>query len=449
MSCFSSSLNATTTNGPDPAKHVNYSLGMVLGVDDFTQEFAYLSGRDRWMLRDLIGYGTARGLKVSTELDVAKGTRVVVEPGVAVSPGGQMICVPAAQCAYLRDWVADHATEVSDAAGSPFASSIRLYVVLCYRDCPVDNVPIAGEPCRSEDQLMAPSRIKDDFCLELRLQAPNQNLPSPPDDFYPQLSFQREDYAVRDFVKWIKRVPVISGGISTPLDQFLQAIRDAPMGWLASPPLTSPLSDFMFGSPPSFLQIDSADLGKYIAAAFRLWVTELRPKWVARWHGCAPTHFDTDKEADEDCVLLAELDVPVTPASPGWNVLDGDIPVDEERRPYLIHLRMLQEWLICGMATPAPKMINLKGPATVTLTDEQFVICDSSGGVIKLTLPPAASSTGQVITIKRVNTGINKVTILPSPGESMDALSTKNLTAQFRYFRVLADGNTWHIIGPS
>src|SRR5205809_6840686 len=103
MSCFSSTLNATSTAAADPAKHVNFSLGMVLGVDDFTQEFAYLSGRDQWMLRDLTGYGTARGLKVRTELDSVKGPRVVVEPGVAVGPSGQMICVPSAQCAYLRD----------------------------------------------------------------------------------------------------------------------------------------------------------------------------------------------------------------------------------------------------------------------------------------------------------------------------------------------------------
>ena len=103
MSCFSSATNITSTAAPDPAKHVNYNLGMVLGVDDFTQEFAYLSGRDQWIVRDLIGYGTARGLKVIAEDDSVKGPRVVVEPGVAVSPGGQMICVPTAQCAYLRD----------------------------------------------------------------------------------------------------------------------------------------------------------------------------------------------------------------------------------------------------------------------------------------------------------------------------------------------------------
>ena len=449
MSCFSSATNITSTAAPDPAKHVNYNLGMVLGVDDFTQEFAYLSGRDQWMMRDLIGYGTARGLKVITEGDSVKGPRVVVEPGVAVSPGGQMICVPTAQCAYLKNWAADHEAEISAAVGSPMASSVTVYVVLCYRDCTVDNVPIAGEPCRSEDQLMAPSRIKDDFCLELRLRAPHQGLASPPDSYDSQFSFQREDSAVRDFVQWIKRVPIIPFGTSTPLDQFLQAIRDAAMGWLGSPPLSSPLSDFLFGSPPSSLQIASADLCKYLAAAFRLWVTELRPKWIARWHGCAATHFGSDKQGDEDCVLLAELDVPVLPASPGWTIPDGDIPVIEEQRPYLIHLRMLQEWLLCAVAANVPQLINLKGPATLALTNEQFVICDSTGGAIKVTLPPAVQNAGHVLTIKRVNAGANKVTISTSPGEFMDALTKKDLTAQFRYFRAVADGKTWHIIGPT
>jgi len=449
MSCFSSATNITSTAAPDPAKHVNYNLGMVLGVDDFTQEFAYLSGRDQWMMRDLIGYGTARGLQVTTEDDSVKGPRVLVEPGVAVSPGGQMICVPTAQCAYLKNWAADHAAEISAAVGSPAASSVTVYVVLCYRDCTVDNVPIAGEPCRSEDQLMAPSRIKDDFCLQLRLRAPNQGLASPPDSYDSQFSFQREDYAVRDFVQWIKRIPIIPFGTSTPLDQFLQAIRDAAMGWLGSPPLSSPLSDFMFGSPPSSLQIASTDLCKYLAAAFRLWVTELRPKWIARWHGCAATHFDSDKQADEDCVLLAELHVPVLPASPGWTIPAEDIPVIEEQRPYLIHLRMLQEWLLCAVAPNVPQLINLKGPATLDLTNEQFVICDSTGGLIKVTLPPAIRSAGHVVTVKRVNVGPNKVTIATSPGELMDALTKKDLTAQFRYFRAVADGKTWHIIGPT
>ena len=48
---------------PDSAKRVKYTLGMILGADDFEQEHAWLAGRDRWLARDLIGYGTANGLQ--------------------------------------------------------------------------------------------------------------------------------------------------------------------------------------------------------------------------------------------------------------------------------------------------------------------------------------------------------------------------------------------------
>ena len=98
---------------PDPSKHVNYALGMVLGVDDFTQEFSYLSGRDQWLARDLLGYGTVSGLKVRIEKD-DKGPRVLIEPGVALSPRGQLIRVTPAQCAYLNPWLAANNEKLSD-----------------------------------------------------------------------------------------------------------------------------------------------------------------------------------------------------------------------------------------------------------------------------------------------------------------------------------------------
>jgi hypothetical protein len=85
-------------------------------------------------------------------------------------------------------------------------------------------------------------------------------------------------------------------------------------------------------------------------AAFRLWVTELRPKWIARWHGCAATHFANDDATEEECVMLAELGVPVLTVSPGkWIVANAPpVNIGEEQRPYVVHLRMLQEWLFCG-----------------------------------------------------------------------------------------------------
>lgn len=460
MSCFSAQTTTSNMAEPNPTKHVNYNLGMVLGVDDFTQEFAYLSGRDQWLARDLIGYGTVRGLKVRLE-DDEKGARIAVEPGVAVSPRGQMICVPAAQCAYLKDWIAQNSEELS--RQSPLLGEVQLYVVLCYRDCPTDNVPIAGEPCRSEDQLVAASRLTDDFSLELRLKSPNQ----------------REENAVRDFVAWLKLVNVTNAELnSTPLEQFLDAIRAAAARWLTSPlssPPSSPPSDFMFGSPPASLHIKPADVCDYMRAAFRVWVTELRPKWIARWHGCAATHFDTDNQAEEDCVMLAELTVPIVADSPGvWTLADTPpVRVEESRRPYVIHTRMLQEWLLCGCACPASasgpvpveesmapepgvesiaKISNIIGPDKLALTSEhQIIVCDSAKGSIVLDLPPAEKKIGRILLVKHISPGTHGVKITADGSDLIDGKASAALTSPFKYIElvanVIAGLGVWHIIG--
>jgi hypothetical protein len=92
-------------------------------------------------------------------------------------------------------------------------------------------------------------------------------------------------------------------------------------------------------------------------AAFRLWVTELRIVLSGRKTGCAVEM--TGDEGIEDCVLLAELQVPLVSVSTGLKVDDSeDVVIDEEKRPFLLHLRMLQEWMLCNClkvtGTPAP-----------------------------------------------------------------------------------------------
>src|SRR5215213_4124372 len=192
-SCFSSHTNSMTVADLNPAKHVNYTVGMVLGVDDFTQEFAYLSGRNRRIVRDLLGYGTVSGLHVRLDGE-NNNPRIVVEAGVAVSPGGQVIRVTPAQCAMLSDWIGENDAIVRDNMHPGQNDEVGkhvlpLYVVLCYRDCPVDMVPIPGEPCRTEEDSMAASRLKDDFRLELRVEPP----------------YQIEEVALRDFVAWMRK----------------------------------------------------------------------------------------------------------------------------------------------------------------------------------------------------------------------------------------------------
>src|SRR5262249_23762259 len=215
---------------PDPSRHVNYTFGMLLGVDDFKQEFAWLAGRDQWMARDLIGYGTISGLKISLDTGASNGPRVSVSCGDALSPRGQMIRVCPAQCAFLNDWLNANQGDVQAAlGGSPPGSQVQLWLTLCYRDCLVDPVPIAGEPCRSADDLMAPSRVVDDFRLELRLTPP----------------MQQEEDAIRDFVMWLDQIQVTdTPGTFPTIKQFEDALRAALL------PVSSPLSPATFFHSP-------------------------------------------------------------------------------------------------------------------------------------------------------------------------------------------------------
>jgi hypothetical protein len=333
MSSFAPRAATLPATPADPSKHVNYNLGMVLGVDDFTQEFAYLSGRDQWLARDLLGYGTVWGLRVFTETE-SRGPRVVVDSGVALSPRGQLIRVPCAQCAFFNDWLnlERTRTELVNRLGSPPTDSVTVYVVLCYRDCPTDKVPIPGEPCRSEEDLLMPSRLTDDFVLELRF--------TPPD--------QREEDALRDFVAWLSQIEIADmPGPFTTLEDFIEAVRNAaqPTG---SPPGSPP--DFMFGSPPASLRIPRADACAYLRAAFRVWTTELRPRWRPTFDRAECADTPLSRPEPEACVLLAEVVLPLIRTPGGnWAVDDlNPIVIDEERRPFLLHLRVLQEWLLCG-----------------------------------------------------------------------------------------------------
>ena len=123
------------------------------------------------------------------------GPRVSVAPGSAVTPCGRLVCVSPAQCAVLNEWLARHDAEVRERLAALGLGPRRLdgprphprprrerrharprpsrrTSCSARRDCLTDDLPIPGEPCRTEDALSAPSRVKDDFRLELRLDPP-------------------------------------------------------------------------------------------------------------------------------------------------------------------------------------------------------------------------------------------------------------------------------------
>jgi hypothetical protein len=354
---------------PDPSKHVNYTQGMVLGVDDFQQEFAYLSHRDQWLARDAIGYGTVSGLHVS--LDAAQPNSISVTPGVAINPRGQLIRVAPRQCARIDAWLGLPTTiDRLNKLGIGGSGEFSAYVVLCYRDCPADELPVPGEPCRCDSTTKAPSRIIDDFRLELTLDAP----------------LQLEEDVVRRLVEWLRLIPVVEDFDPAPgsLEAFLEAIKET-FSYVGSPPEAP--SIFFPESPPSELYIPRSHFCEWMRAAMLLWVTELRPLWQAL---CAPKkscacggpcgcHGTGAKPESMECECLLLAEVAITRAG---GAITG-VVLDDGRRPFLVHLRMLQELLLCGpccgegagaeLGSPpsSPAAINIL-PATTVVAENVF-----------------------------------------------------------------------------
>ena len=329
MGCCGTNTTGAGAVVADTNKRVNYTKGMLLGVDDFVQEQAWHIARRHELAREVLGYGTVRGLKVDIEGAERSppGPPVVrVSPGLAYVPSGAPVCVGSEQCCDINAWLQKHWAELpAEVNGAVQPAPLRLHVVLSYLAVPSDPLPVPGEPCRDEADLTANSRLTDCFKLELRLQPPDQI----------------EEDAVRDFADWLAQVPVASS--SPPMNEadFMAQLRAAAADWLQ--PVSPNPADYMFGSPPAGLGSSDA----LLQAALRLWVTELRPLWRARY-GCGP--LPTAPGGPDDAVLLATLDLRVYAVD---RRAEPEVAIVEDRRPLLLSLRMVQE-LITQNPAPEP-----------------------------------------------------------------------------------------------
>jgi hypothetical protein len=320
MGCCSPFNAVTGSAVADLSRHVNYTNGMILGADDYTQEFVYHAARDQWITREAFGYGTLSGLAVDVEADGDKGPRIRVSPGSAAAPSGQLIYVGREQCGSLNPWLADPdiADQVRERAAGltpPNAIDLKLYLTLCYTSCPVAPVPIPGEPCRSAEELMRPSRIADDYTLNF--------------SFTPPPMAELEALALLD--GFIAAIADDTGGGTDAKTLALLAAR-ARLQLRLALGANDPVSD-----PADLAPIRvNPDLQPALLLAIRqLWVTRLRPLVAAQPCG-------TTGDAANDCVLLAVLTVPVVNNGRVWEVKRGAtddellVTKDESRRPLLL-----------------------------------------------------------------------------------------------------------------
>lgn len=96
---------------------------------------------------------------------------------------------------------------------------------------------------------------------------------------------------------------------------------------------------------------------------------------------------------------------------------------------------------------------DASGPYTETLAPtaaHTIYVVDVALGVATLTLPAVASSTGKIITIKKVDASVNAITLDGNGAETIDGAATlATVDAQYDVVTLGCDGTEWHILSSN
>lgn len=440
----------------DPAKHVNFVEGMVLGADDFSQEFAHLSGRHQWLSRDALGHGTVSGLRVRVAPNPGTGRwEIVVDPGVALTPSGQWVRVARQQFADLADWIAGHPEAFAAIDPNVGMCTENLRLMLEYRESSTDPVPVLGDMCRTEQDLH-PSRITDDFLLSLVYQTEDMPAPEP-----------REEEALRAFVEWLHgRIHLAATSDPQHLSRisvFLDELRQVAASRVFPPHADSPAPD-SWGDPYPTLTLSPVDAEQFIREALRVWIVELRDHWHPARH------------SQHSGVLLAVVRATITFDAGQWRLIRADEQgpavawVEEDTRPWLLHARMLQELVLQqmkyipppGAPPPADPNVNPPGLPTQNVHDGDLLTYDLAGtqwvASPPVVPPPGPGHTGQIATYDGSRYLPQPATGLGIGGDVVGTLGFTSLTSLqgrpvnlhgLQADQVLAyDGATWRPTTP-
>jgi len=88
---------------------------------------------------------------------------------------------------------------------------------------------------------------------------------------------------------------------------------------------------------------------------------------------------------------------------------------------------------------------SISNTYTVT-TNDNYLFANSSTGAFSINLPTAVGNYGQYVTIKKVDSTANDITIDPNLSETIDEQPTKIINTQYSVLTIVADGSNWWIV---
>lgn len=85
--------------------------------------------------------------------------------------------------------------------------------------------------------------------------------------------------------------------------------------------------------------------------------------------------------------------------------------------------------------------------ATFTVGHQGTYLVDATSGAVTVNLPAASSSEGWVVVVKKIAGGGTAVTVDGNGSETIDGSTTKTLSSNWDFVRLVCNGTAWFIVG--
>lgn len=82
---------------------------------------------------------------------------------------------------------------------------------------------------------------------------------------------------------------------------------------------------------------------------------------------------------------------------------------------------------------------------TYTALAGDVLLCDATGAAFTVTLPAAATVSGQSISVKKTDASANAVTVDGDGAETIDGATTLPLATQYTAVTLWSDGTSWWV----
>ncbi len=150
-------------------KSVRYFHGMLITEKDFREEQLYHNRKRKLSNRMLHGWGVVCGLEIKpVKCSISK---ISINSGMALDCAGNeiVVCDPyeldvikAICCATKKESEQNDCPE-----NNPEITTDKWYVVIKYKETPVDPVPVYTSGCGCEEKVCEHSRTREGYCIDL------------------------------------------------------------------------------------------------------------------------------------------------------------------------------------------------------------------------------------------------------------------------------------------